>query len=164
MFSRAALKAFVSVTIWLSGGGPVGAGAGAGATAGLAALACCFGAGLVLRASLGGVTVISGSVAWPRAHSTAAWTASALDASNSMRRKGGRIVSSPDARTRCNTQVNGGRRQRQTFSGCGGARERNGEARAAVRGRTKQAGSATEYVVLGRMRSGPAAGMSVEAT
>jgi hypothetical protein len=55
-------------------------------------------------------------------------------------------------------------KQRQAFIRAGGARDRNGEARAAVGGRTKQIGSQTEYVALGRVRSGPATGMSVEAT
>src|SRR5262245_18811772 len=162
MFSRAALNAFVSVTIGLSGGGPVGA--RVGATAGFAVLAGCLGAGLVLGASLGGVTVISGSVAWPRAHCTAAWTASALDTSNSIRRKGGRIVSSPDARTRVQHT---GEWRTQTASDVHRLRRRaraeGRGARCGPRPYTQTAG-AMEYVVLGRIRSGPTEGMSVEAT
>src|SRR5215475_880899 len=109
MFSRAALNAFVSVTIGRSEGEPVGA--GVGAMAGFAALACCLEAGLVLSTSLGGVTVISGSVVWPGAHCSAAWTTSAQDATNRIRRKRGRIESSPDAQRRHNKQMIGGGRQ-----------------------------------------------------
>jgi hypothetical protein len=56
------------------------------------------------------------------------------------------------------------RKQRQALIRAGGARDRNGEARAAARGRAKQIGSQSEYVAFGRVRSGKATGMSVEAT
>src|SRR5262245_43970079 len=108
MFSRAALNAFVSATIGLSGGGPAGAGGGA-LTGDAAALVFGFAAGLVFGVSLGGVTVISGSVAWPRAHSSAACTASAVEATNRIRLMGVRIVGSPDA----------GERENRMLRGCG---------------------------------------------
>src|SRR5215813_12765335 len=122
MFSRAALNAFVSATIGLFGGGPAGAGGGA-LTGAAAALVFGFAVGFVLGASLGGVTVTSGSVAWPRAHSRAACTASAVEATHRIRLMGVRIVGSPDASDREKTGCSGhvGRKQRQRFPN-GGAR------------------------------------------
>jgi hypothetical protein len=76
-------------------------------TGAAAALVFGFAVGLVLGASLGGVTVISGSVAWPRAHSSTACTESAVEATNRIRLMGVRIVGSPDAGEREKQDVQG---------------------------------------------------------
>jgi hypothetical protein len=74
-------------------------------------------------------------------------------------------VNSPDAEERDITAYEeSDAEQRQALIRAGGARDRNGEARAAVSGRIKQIGSRAEYVAFGRVRSGKATGISVEAT
>lgn len=74
-------------------------------------------------------------------------------------------MNSPDADERgITTGEESDAKQRQAFIRAGGARDRNGEARAAASERAKQIGSQTEYVAFGTVRSGQATGMSFEAT